>query len=109
SYLINEDVLPKNSLLYQEMEVLNELNATQIRLQTDPKNRKYRMMPQIKLFAVEHIFKKYKTVSHSKFLEIMLNSNHRENFMNHGEKLSIFGTQDDKKFASKLSSYQDMT
>lgn len=109
SYLINEDVLPKNSLLYQEMEVLNELNATQIRLQTDPKNRKYRMMPQIKLFAVEHIFKKHKTVSHSKFLEIMLNSNHRENFMNHGEKLSIFGTQDDKKFASKLSSYQDMT
>ncbi|QHW37594.1 type II CRISPR RNA-guided endonuclease Cas9 [Staphylococcus ursi] len=109
TYLMNEDVLPKNSLLYQEMELLNELNAIQVRFQTDPKNRKYRLIPQIKLFAVEHIFKKYKTVSHSKFLEIMLNSNHRENFMNHGERLSIFGTQDDKKFVSKLSSYQDMT
>lgn len=109
TYLMHEDVLPKNSLLYQEMELLNELNAIQVRLQTDPKSRKYRLTPQIKLFAIEHIFKKYKTVSHSKFLEIMLNSNHRETFMNHGEKLSIFGTQDDKKFVSKLSSYQDMT
>ncbi|MEJ7541273.1 type II CRISPR RNA-guided endonuclease Cas9 [Staphylococcus intermedius] len=109
TYLMNEDVLPKNSLLYQEMEVLNELNSIQIRQQTDSKSRKYRLTPKIKLFAVEHIFKKYKTVSHRKFLEVMLNSNHRENFINHGEKLSIFGTQDDKKFVSKLSSYQDMT
>ena len=37
TYLLEEDVLPKNSLLYQEMEVLNELNNVQLRGENEPK------------------------------------------------------------------------
>ncbi|MDM8328669.1 CRISPR-associated endonuclease Cas9 REC1/REC2 domain-containing protein, partial [Staphylococcus felis] len=62
TYLLNEDVLPKHSLLYQEMEVLNELNGVQIRKKTDPKNRKYRLEPKVKQFAFDYIFKQIKSV-----------------------------------------------
>ncbi|MBI5974693.1 type II CRISPR RNA-guided endonuclease Cas9 [Staphylococcus canis] len=108
TYLINEDVLPKHSLLYQEMEVLNELNNVQIRTQSEPKNRKYRMTPKVKQFAFDHIFTQTKTVSHRHFIDKMLNSNYREYFMKNGDVLSVYGTQDEKKFTSKLSSYIDM-
>lgn len=108
TYLLNEDVLPKHSLLYQEMEVLNELNGVQIRKKTDPKNRKYRLEPKVKQFAFNYIFKQTKSVSHEAFLDKMKNSNYRDDFIENGVSLEVFGTQDEKKFTSKLSSYIDM-
>ena len=103
-YLLNEDVIPKNSLLYQEMEVLNELNGAQLRLETDPKQKKYRFNPLIKQYIFENIFKKEKSVSHDLLLEKMKHSEYKNEFVGK----SIYGTQDDKKFISKLSTYNDM-
>ncbi|TDM12137.1 type II CRISPR RNA-guided endonuclease Cas9 [Macrococcus lamae] len=108
TYLINEDVLPKHSLLYQEMEVLNELNGIQIRPENAAKHKKYRLESNIKKYVFDEIFKKNKTVTHKTLLDKMKKTEHRLHFYSVDEKLKIFGTQDETKFTSKLSTYQDM-
>ncbi|WP_341777462.1 type II CRISPR RNA-guided endonuclease Cas9 [Macrococcus bovicus] len=108
TYLMNEDVLPKHSLLYQEMEVLNELNSIQIRPENAPKHKKYRLMPEVKTYVYNEIFKKNKSVTNKVLLEKLNKSEYKAEFSIPGEKLKVFGTQDEKKFVSKLSTYYDM-
>ncbi|TDL98237.1 type II CRISPR RNA-guided endonuclease Cas9 [Macrococcus brunensis] len=108
TYLINEDVLPKNSLMYQEMEVLNELNGIQIRPENAVKHKKYRLDPRIKKYIFNEIFKKNKTVTHKTLFDKMKKTEHRLYFHSLDEKLNVFGTQDEGRFTSKLSTYQDM-
>lgn len=108
TYLMNEDVLPKNSLLYQEMEVLNELNGVQIRPENAPKHKKYRLEPIVKQYIFNEIFKKNKSVTHKSFMDKMKKSEHKSFFTSYDDKLKVFGTQEETKFVSKLSTYQDM-
>ena len=109
TYLLEEDVLPKHSLLYQEMEVLNELNNVQLRGENEPKHRIHRLDPKVKQFIYHNLFQKKKNVTHKDLITLLQNSEHR-NTLNKtsGQKLKVFGTQNDSKFASKLSTYNDM-
>ncbi|WP_264291123.1 type II CRISPR RNA-guided endonuclease Cas9 [Staphylococcus simulans] len=109
TYLLEEDVLPKHSLLYQEMEVLNELNNVQLRGENEPKHRIHRLDPKFKQFIYHNLFQKKKNVTHKDLITLLQNSEHR-NTLNKtsGQKLKVFGTQNDSKFASKLSTYNDM-
>ncbi|QIH76705.1 type II CRISPR RNA-guided endonuclease Cas9 [Macrococcoides canis] len=108
TYLMSEEVLPKNSLLYQEMEVLNELNGVQIRPENAPKHKKYRLEPIVKQYIYNEIFKKNKSVTHKSLMDKMEKSEHKTCFTSFDDKLKVFGTQDETKFVSKLSTYQDM-
>ncbi|PKE19367.1 type II CRISPR RNA-guided endonuclease Cas9 [Macrococcoides caseolyticum] len=108
TYLMNEDVLPKNSLIYQEMEVLNELNGVQVRPENAPKHKKYRLEPIVKQYIYNEIFKKSKSVTHKSLMDKMKKSEHKMLFTSFDDKLKVFGTQDETKFVSKLSTYQDM-
>lgn len=92
TYLQNETVLPKYSLLYSEYMVLNELNNVKIR---DEK-----ISVELKQNIYNEVFKKYKQVTGKRLLEY-LNS--------HGydlskEDLSGF----DGNFKTSLSSYLDL-
>ena len=93
SYLRNEDVLPKNSLLYSEYEVRSEIKQIKFDgkfLSVDLQNDLF-----------EEVFKKYKTV--------------KENRLRSWAKTkglspkSITGYQKDKEFASSFTSYIDFT
>lgn len=95
TYLQGEPVLPKCSLLYEEFCVLNELNG--VRWSQDG-DREYRFDYGDRHDIMEEFFKRRGSVSHdqlSRWLE-------KRGFRN----VRISGTQDEKKFVSKLGSYQ---
>ncbi|GEP84191.1 CRISPR-associated protein, Csn1 family [Staphylococcus piscifermentans] len=109
TYLLEEDVLPKNSLLYQEMEVLNELNNVQLRGENEPKNRIHRLEPKVKQFIYHKLFQKKKNVTHKDIIELLQNSEYGSMINKlSGQKVKVFGTQNESKFATKLSTYNDM-
>lgn len=90
TYLLGEDVLPSNSLLYQRFEVLNELNNLRI-------NGK-KISVSLKQDIFNNLFKEKKTVT-AKMLV---------NYLKQNEKLlnvEIKGLADPTKFNSSLSSY----
>ena len=91
SYLPNEKVLPKKSMIYQDYEVLNELNGIKINERRLPNDLKR------KLF--NGLFLERDSVS-EKNLRDWLKSNHE--FLNSGE-ISISGYQKDKAFATSRS------
>ncbi len=66
TYLIHEDVVPKNSLLYSEFMVLNELNNVKIRSEKLPVDLKQEI--------VSDLFKRHKQVTGKKLLNY-LNAN----------------------------------
>lgn len=94
TYLIGEDVLPLQSLIYQRFMVLNELNGIRVngeRLRRDQKQRLY-----------NQVFKTRRTVSIKAI---------QENLVNHGDadkRPVIEGLADPKNFNSSLSTYQDL-
>lgn len=89
TYLTNETVLPKNSLLYSEFTVLNELNNVRIR---DEK-----LSVELKQKIVCELFKHQKRVTGKRLLEY-LNAN---GYDVKKEELSGF----DENFKSSFSSY----
>lgn len=93
TYLLAEDVLPANSLLYQRFEVLNELNNIRV-------NGK-RLSKDIKQSIFNGLFKKQTTVS----------ANNLETYLKQNYKLSsveIKGLSDNEKFNSSLSTYNKL-
>lgn len=93
TYLLGEDVLPANSLLYQRFEVLNELNNLRI-------NGK-KISVSLKQDIFNNLFKEKKTVT-AKMLV---------NYLKQNEKLlnvEIKGLADPTKFNSSLSSYYNL-
>lgn len=92
TYLIEEDVLPKNSLLIKEYELLDELNKIRI-------NDKL-ILRETKEKLIEKIFKKTKKVTINR-VELFLKS--ELNLTN----IEIQGTRKDNEFAGNLSSYID--
>ena len=90
TYLIGEDVLPAQSLLYQKFEVLNELNNIRV-------NGK-RLEPTFKQKLFNELFKQKNKVTKEVFKEFIL--------QNAGIKMAeIDGLADPTKFNSSLSSY----
>lgn len=103
TYLENEKVLPKHSLLYEMFELLNELNSIQIRSKNEQPNKKFRLDVDTKQWVIENIFKKYKNVSHAKFLSELKKYPKYEELDLEGKQ--IFGTQKEDRFISNLQSH----
>lgn len=103
TYLIGEPTVPKNSLLYQEFEVLNELNNVRVQDTTTTAKREPRLRRlsiEEKNILLEKLFKTRREVS-TKSAEEKLGAHH-------GESVRIFGLSNPKKFNSSLSSYVGM-
>ncbi len=95
TYLIGEDVLPKNFLLYSEFTVLNELNNVRIgeTMQKLPLSLKEKVM--------DNLFSRHKHVSRTKFIKYLVSEG-----IDKKEAESISGLDGD--FKSSLSSLIDM-
>ena len=93
TYLINEDVIPKQSLLYSEFCVLNELNNIRVNNEYIAKDFKKRI--------IDEIFKKQKKVTAK---------NIKDWYRKEGiEVKSLTGLSDGNTFNSNMSSYIDLT
>ncbi len=92
TYLQNETVLPKYSLLYSEYMVLNELNNVKIH---DEK-----ISVELKQNIYNEVFKKYKQVTGKRLLEYLISQGYDLS----NEDLSGF----DGNFKTSLSSYLDL-
>lgn len=91
TYLIGKDVLPKNSLLYSEFMVWNELNNVKI------KGQKLNVELKIKFF--DFYFKNHKSVTKNKLIEFLKTENIKDI-----TKEDISGI-DQGIFKSSLASY----
>lgn len=93
SYLIGEDVLPKESILYSEYTVLDELSNVLV--------DGHRLAPDCKMDALNSLFKKHKTVSSAMFRNWYKTNYHKEVY--------VSGLSDNKKFQSNMRAYVDLT
>lgn len=93
TYLIGEDVLPKQSLIYQKYEVLNELNNLRV-------NGRHLKTGQ-KKGLIEHVFKSTKRATVKRISEALLALG------GYDELPVITGLADNNVFTSSMSSYID--
>ena len=92
TYIINEDVMPRQSLLYSEFCVLNELNNIRINNRHLSKDTKQKI--------IDKLFKKYKKVTVTRLKEFLKTEGYPCD--------NITGLTDGINFNSSLSSYIDM-
>lgn len=106
TYLYKEETLPKFSLLYQEYEVLNELNGVSWMF-GEQKKMKTKFTGEEKNWIIKEIFLKNKTVTVKRFRDELI----RAPFSNlrKGSEGDLAGTQKETAFASSLSSWIDFT
>lgn len=93
TYLLGEDVLPDESLIYQKFKVLNELNNVKVN------DKKLTVADKQDIF--NDLFKKQKTVSVSKLQKYFVTEKH------YLTEPMIKGLSDTKKFSNSLSTYID--
>jgi len=110
TYLPNQKVIPKQSLLYQEYELLSELNSIQIRRETDAKHKQYRLDKEVKQWIVDHVFRnpqyQNKKIKHKDVLEALKASPYRDSYYdNSNESFKIFGTSKPNEFTATQSSF----
>ena len=109
TYLLNEKVLPKHSLMYERFEVLNELNGIQIRSEAEPKSNDFKLDSEVKAWLLENVFMNTKSVTHKRVIDALKNKYPGVvSDPNTGELRSIYGTQDENRFSTNLSSHIDM-
>ena len=96
TYLPDEEVLPKNSLLYQEYEVRNELKNVTVNGE--------RLSPDIQNRIVDELFTKESSVTYKKLVKYLY-----DNQIYNTDSLIISGTAKEKSFASSRKSYLDFT
>lgn len=94
TYLLGEDVLPAQSLLYQRFEVLNELNK--IRIDRKP------ISIELKQQIFNDLFKKFKNVTIKHLQEYLVATG------GYDKRPRIDGLADEKRFNSGLSAYHDL-
>lgn len=92
TYLLGEDVLPKESLLYAKFNVLNELNNLRIDGTL--------ISVEIKKKIFEDVFQRHQRVTGKRVRDYLI----REGIMTRGEELSGF----DQNFKSSLKAYHDI-
>lgn len=91
TYLNGKDVLPKNSLLYSEFSVLNELNNLQVNGE--------KLSPELKTDLVNCVFKRYKKVTIKRVKQFLLS----EGIYRQEDKMQFAGI--DGEFKNSLSSW----
>lgn len=97
TYLLNEEALPNNSILYSEFKVLNELKQIKINGDSLTKKQQHKIM--------ENLFMKNSgQVTESKFRNFLLNE---LDYNFYDSKLKITGYSADGKFANNMQSYID--
>lgn len=92
TYLIGEDVLPKESLLYAKFSVLNELNNLRIDGELAP--------VEVKQKIYNDVFKRHQRVTGKRVKEYLV----REGIIEKKQELSGF----DQNFKSSLKAYHDI-
>ncbi|WEV71130.1 type II CRISPR RNA-guided endonuclease Cas9 [Lactobacillus sp. ESL0785] len=90
TYLLGEDVLPANSLLFQKFTVLNELNNIRI-------NGK-KISPDLKQELYNNLFKKQKTITAKRLVDYIKQNKQLTT-------VEIKGLADPTKFNSSLATY----
>lgn len=110
TYLTNEKVLPKHSLLYEKFELFNELNGIQIRSSHESPDKKFRLSKEEKKWLIDNLFSKQKIVTHKHLQEALKISPYKHIIIDEstGGLKNIYGTQKEDRFASSLSTYIDM-
>lgn len=96
SYLVKEDVLPKNSLLFADYMYYNEINKIRI--------NKNKLDNKLKEGLREKVFLKKRTVS-----QMDIETWYKNNHQNTEKECKVEGLQGDKKAASSLAPYIDFT
>lgn len=94
TYLLNEDVIPKQSILYSEFCVLNELANIKV--------NNHKLAPKEKEMIIEKLFKYRKTVKLKEFKQFLID------YQIYKEVDSIIGLAEEDKFISNMSSYIEM-
>lgn len=94
TYIYNEPVIPKNSLLYSEYCMLNELNNIRINDKFLDKTTKQQL--------ITNLFEKRRKVTVKAFKEYLINNQY---YIEIGK---ISGLQDEKGFITLMNSYVDM-
>ncbi len=92
TYLANEDVIPRYSLLYSRFVLLNELNKIRINGKLITHDDKERI--------ISNLFMKYKVVKEEKFISYLKSINYQNT-----DSYDIQGYQKEKEFAASLASY----
>lgn len=93
TYLPDEDVLPKDSLLYSKFRVLNELNKLKINGNV--------ISVELKQAIFNNLFKKYKKVSEKKLREFLVS----ENIISKNDIVSTTISGIDKDFINNYSTF----
>ncbi len=97
TFLIGEPVLPKQSLIYQRYEVLNELNNTRI---VEADGKPHQLDPTVKQRIYKELFQTRKTVSTKALKDWLV----KESFY---QAPVIQGLADKTKYLSSLSTFND--
>lgn len=104
TYLLEEDVLPRYSILYCEFVLLNELNK--IKVKVNKKNTVIDIGTKEKI--INDLFKNKKTVK-VKDIENWIRINPDGLITNPSDEIVIEGSQGENEFAASLSSYYDFS
>ena len=94
TYLLNEDVIPKQSILYSEFCVLNELANVRV--------NNHKLSPKEKKLIIDKLFKVKKTVKLKDLKQMLID------YQVYPEITSITGLAEVDKFMSNMTSYIDM-
>ncbi|KRM22352.1 type II CRISPR RNA-guided endonuclease Cas9 [Latilactobacillus graminis] len=94
TYLLAEDVLPKQSLIYQRFEVLNELNG--LKIDDQP------ITNELKQAIFNDLFMQKTSVSVKNIQDYLVSEKR------YASRPAITGLSDEKKFNSRLSTYHDL-
>lgn len=94
TYLAEENVMPRYSLLYSRFVLLNELNKIRV-------NGKF-ISVEDKKGIIENLFKNYRTVNEKKLIKYLKSINYQNT-----DNYDIQGYQKDKEFSASLASYID--
>ena len=97
TYLLDEEALPNNSILYSEFKVLNELKQIKVNGEHLTKDEQHKI--------IEELFMKTSgTITENKFREFLLNT---LDYNFYDNELKITGYSADGKFANNMQSYID--
>ncbi|MDG2978392.1 type II CRISPR RNA-guided endonuclease Cas9 [Latilactobacillus curvatus] len=94
TYLLAEDVLPKQSLIYQRFEVLNELNG--LKIDDQP------ITTELKQAIFTDLFMQKTSVSVKNIQDYLVSEKR------YASRPAITGLSDENKFNSRLSTYHDL-
>lgn len=100
SYWYGKKTLPRNSLLYEEFTVRNELNKCRLILEGERDGRPKALSPEVADAIFNDVFREKRRVKEKDVLDYLQQHNHYD-------AIELIGTQKEKEFASSLAGYHD--